>query len=220
MATIIERFVSILIITLFLLMPLILANDLEISLNPHFFKDGREIIPTPEIQYSAISLEIIGKNFNERHRILNLSIIDSYPKAFKDSLPRNIIIEMLRIKQQKTLWVSQIIDIEDLKEFNQTNISLWIGVGGIHEGTKKEIYSESHLNIILSNKTEEEPNMLFSIGDKIWEDNPGGGLLVMLIVIVTIGFYCWKHKGAEKLANWREKTEKKRIERREFEEGW
>ena len=215
----IERFALILIM-LFLLMPTILAKDLEISLKPHFFKDGREIIPTPEIQYSAISFEIIGKNSNERYRILNLTIGDSYPIAFKKALPKNIIIEMLRIKQQKTLWISQVIDIENLRQFNQTNISLWVGVGGIHEGTREAVYTEGHLNITLSNKTEEKPGVFFSIGDKIWEDNPAGGLMIILIGIVIAGFCYWKYKGAEKLANWREKAEQKRIERKKLEEGW
>ena len=152
---------SLILIMLFLLMPTILAKDLEISLKPHFFKDGREIIPTPEIQYSAISFEVIGKNSNERYRILNLSISDSYPIAFKKALPKNIIIEMLRIKQQKTLWISQIMDIEKLKQFNQTNISLWVGVDGIHEGTREAVYTEGHLNITLNNKTEENPGLFF-----------------------------------------------------------
>ena len=216
----IERFILILTITLFLLMPTILASDLEISLKPHFFKDGREIIPTPEIQYRAISFEIIGKNSNGRYRVLNLSIADSYPTAFKKALPKNIIIEMLRIKQQKTLWISQIMDVEDLKQFNQTNISLWVGVEGIHEGTKEALYTEGHLNITFDNKTEEKLGLFFSIGDKIWEDNPAGGLFIILMGIVIAGFCYWKYKGAEKLANWREKTEQKRIERKKFEEGW
>ncbi len=206
-------------IILFLLMPTILANDLEISLKPHFFKDGREILPTPEIQYSAISFEIVGKNSNQRHRILNLSITDSYPIAFKDSLPQNII-EHLRIKQSKTLWISQIIDINDLTEFNQINISLWVGINGVKEETYEMLYTEGHLNITLSDKTEEKPGLFFSIGDKIWEDNPAGGLFIILIGIVIAGFCYWKYKGAKKLANWREKAEQKRIERKKFEEGW
>lgn len=211
---------SLILIMLFLLMPTILAKDLEISLKPHFFKDGREIIPTPEIQYSAISFEIIGKNSNERYRILNLSISDSYPIAFKKALPKNIIIEMLRIKQQKTLWISQVIDIENLRQFNQTNISLWVGVGGIHEGTREAVYTEGHLDIILSNKTEEKPGLFFSIGDKIWENNPAAGILVILVLIIAVGFIFWKYKFSDKLEKYRIKSEKRRIEARKYNEGW
>ncbi len=212
-----EKKIIVLILVLLLIMPTILANDLEISLKPHFFKGGQEVLPTPEIQYSSISFEIIGKNFNQKYRILNLTIMDSYPPPFKKALPKNIIVDMLRIKQTKTLWISQIIDVND---FNQTNISLWIGVEGLHEGTREKIYSEGSINIILSNKTEEKSGLFFSIGNKIWENNPPGGLFVILVGIVIISFYYWKYKGAEKLDKWREKEEQNMTERKKFEEGW
>jgi len=211
--------IIILIMILFLIMPTILSNDLEISLKPHFFKDGREVLPTPEIQYSAISFEIIGENFNQKYRLLNLSIVDSFPQEFKKALPLNIV-EMLRIKQSKTLWISQIIDIKNLNQFNQTNISLWLGVEGIHEGTGEPIYQEGHLNLELQEPPISKQGSLILLGEYIWEDNPLAGNLIILVAIFGVGFSYWKFKGSDKINKWRENTERRRIARRRYEEGY
>ena len=210
---------KIIIIILFLLIPVISANsnDLEISFNIHYFKDGREVLPTTNTPFTDISFEIIGKNYNQKYRILNLSITDSYPIAFKKSLP-TITIPMLRIQQQKTLFISQLIDVNN---FNQTNISLWVGVSGIREATGEEIYTEGYYDLILDiNKTEETPGFLLKLGDKVWQDNPTGGNLVVLAVIFVCGFFYWKGKGSDRLNKWRDKQEIEKANKRKFDEGW
>ena len=201
---------------LFLLIPTVLANDLELSFKEHYYKNGVEVIPTTNMGFTDISFEIIGKNLNQKYRILNLSIIESYPIAFKNALP-NINIDMLRIKQTKTLFISKLININ---EFNQTNISLWIRVNGIHEGTGENVYSEGNYNLILNEKIEKEPGILFSIGNKIWEDNPSGGILVGFVAIFGVGFIYWKYKFSDKLEKYRIKSERKRNKRKFGEEGW
>ena len=207
----------ILFLLLFLLTPLISAEAFLVELNPHYYFGGKEtLIYNNETKFDGISFEIIGKNFDEKNRILNLSIVNSSPEELGDSLPENII-EMLRIKQEKTLWVSQIIDVD---KFSTNNLSFFVGVEGIHEKTREVLYSEGHLSIIINNRTGEEFGLLFSIGNKIWEGNSAGGLLIVLIGILIVGFGYWHYEGAEKLEKYRTKSERKRIEVRKFEEGW
>jgi len=200
------------------LISFISANDLKISLKPHFFKNGVEILPTPEIQYSAISFEVIGENFNQKYRLLNLSIIDAYPQEFKKSLPLDMK-ENLRILQTRTLWVSQLINIKDLIQNNQTNISLWDGVEGINEGTGENVYAEGHLSFTI-NRLEESIGIIQHFGNIIWEDNPTGGILIGFVAIFGIGFAYWKYRGSDKLNNWRDNTEKRRRNIRRYEEGY
>ena len=58
------------------------------------------------------------------------------------------------------------------------------------------------------------------IGNKIWEGNPIGGVLVLFLVIMVVGFFGWRYKGVEKLKRWRKMVKRKRVERRRSEEGW
>ena len=208
----------IIILLVFLLIPLVTAGEFSIEIKPYYFKDGREIIYTPDIEISALNFEIVGTNNNPKFRILNLTIIDSYPQLFKEVLPENMI-EMLHIKQTKILFVSQLIDVND---FNQTNIDFWVGIQGVDEGTGELIYSEGHLNLTIPKVNEEKRNdgVLEKIGKKIWPSNPLGGLGVVVLVTFTGIFIFWKYKLSDKLGNWRGKSEKKRIEKRQGDEGW
>ena len=213
-----NKLMLILLIGMFLI-SFISANDLKISIIPHYYKYGQEILATPEIQYSAISFEIIGENSNPKFRVLNLSIIDSYPIAFKEALPFDMK-EDLRILQTKTLWTSKLIDVKDLIQNNQTNISLWVGVNGIKEETGEEIYVKGHLNFTINKLEEEKPGILYSAGKTVWDSNPTGGLLVILVAIFGVGFYFWKYEGGDKLNKWRENSKRRRINRRRYDEGW
>lgn len=206
----------ILFMILFLLIPIISAAEFEISLTPHYFKEGKEVlIYNNETKFDGISFDIIGKNFNQNSRMLNLTVIDSYPVPFKEAIPKKII-EMLRIKQEKILWVSEIIDINEL---NLDNLSFWVGVEATHEKTQELFYNEGHYQIDLNSPTP-NVNFLQKIGEFIWEDNPFVGLFVLFAVIVIISFYGWKYKFSDKLEKYRVKSEARRIEARKYNEGW
>lgn len=84
------------------------------------------------------------------------------------------------------------------------------------EEVKEEIEKPSVLSLI-RNKILEG---LSSIGNKIWEGNPKGGVLVLFLVIMVVGFFGWRYKGFEKLKRFRERNKMKRIEGRKLEEGW
>ncbi len=204
----------IVILLVFLLIPLVTAGEFSIEIRLYGYVKGQEIIWTPDVTISAISFEIIGVNHNEKFRILNLTIIDASPLAFKNSL--SSITQELRIKQTKTLWISQIIDIN---QFNQTNIDFWIGVEGILEGTNEVIYNEEHLNVTLV-IPENRDGFISSFGEKIWEGDPTAGIFLVGGGILVGGFLIWKYKGSDKLDEWREKSERKRVEQRNQEEGF
>ena len=187
----------------------------SIELKPHYYVGGKEtLIYSDKTKFDGIAFEVIGKNLDRENRILNLSIVNASTQILKDSFP-DTIKELLK-GQKKTLWTS---DIMAINKFNQTNISLWVGVEGILENQGTYLYSEGHLNINL-NAPEKNANLLYSIGNKIWEGNPGGGILILLLIVIIIGSFNWKYKGIEKLKRWRERTKRKRIERKRSEEGW
>jgi hypothetical protein len=204
----------ILILGIFLI-SFVTAGEFSIEIQPHYYVQGTEIIWTPDVGCSAISFEIIGINHNTKYRILNLSIIDGYPLVFKNALPDTA--ESLRISQKKTLWVGEIISLED---FNYSNIDVWIGVEGILESTKEVIYSEEHLNMTLLMPEKENNSFLTSLGGRIWEGSPTKGIIVLFAGIIVLGFVWWHYKGSDKLNTWREKSEKRRIEKRKYEEGY
>ncbi len=210
-----NKIIFIIILGIFLI-SFISASDLEISLHPHFFNNGKEILVyNSETEVDGILFEIVGKNNLKNSRILNISIVDAHPQAFKKSLPDTK--ESLRILQQKTLFISQIIGIND---FNQTNIDFWVGIGGTLEKTGEELYTESHLNLTIHNPKMKNPTLFQKIGDKIWEDNYIGGLLVIAGAICLGCFIYWKYKFSDKVDRWRDISEKKRIQGRYGEEGY
>lgn len=207
-------------LALFLLFPIISAQDLSLdfSINPHYYKNGVEIIPTPEIEYSAISFEIVGINKNTKSRILNLIIEDAYPMSFKKSLPLNITAE-LRILQEKTLWVSRLIPIS---EFGEGNVSFWFGVKGINEYNGEEIYKEYHSSIFIPKLEKElkEDGIFNKIGKEIWPSKPLYGIGVIFLLLF-MGIFCvWKYEVIQKLGIWRDKSKKKRIFKKQYDEGW
>ena len=214
--------IVIFLINIIILISLISAQSQEFSIEiySHYYKSGVEILPTKDIIPSAISFEIIGTNHNLKSRLLNLSIIDAYPLAIKNALPD--LTSELRILQEKTIFISQIIST---KKFTQQNISLFVGVSGINEKSGKEVYTEGYLNLTILNelqesKEENTQSILMSFGGKIWQDNPTAGLLFIVGVIFLFCFICWKYKFSDKANMWREKTERRRIEEKNQEEGF
>ncbi len=202
----------IIILLAFLLIPLITAGGFSIEFKPHYFKEGREVIWTPDVDISSISFEVLGVNHNSQSRILNLTIIDSYPLEFKNSLPKTM--KELRILQSnKILWTSKIINLDD---FNYSSIDFWIGVEGVLESTNEVIYVEEHFNVTLI-IPEENENFISSFGNKIWEDSPIKGILLIVGGVVIGGFLVWRYSLSDKLDGWREKSERRRIKKRRNE---
>ena len=202
-----------------ILVPTIFASELEVSLKPHYYAKGEEVIYTPDIEVSSVSFEVIGENFNDKNRILNLSIVNASPGAFEKALPKDIV-NMLRISQKKTLWISQLIPIKELNEtLNKTNFTFFVGVDGIDEKTGKDVYSEGRLNLTI-NKIEVKQPIFSEVGNIIWEGNPLAGILVLFGGLTFILFVFWKNKSAEKLERWRDKSERRKRVRRLYEEGY
>ncbi len=209
------KLILILIFGMFLISFISASSDLELSLSPHYFYQSKPtIIYNNETKFDGIFFDVIGTNHNSKSRILNLTIVDAYPLVFKNSLQD--IKENLRILQAKTLFISQIIDIN---QFNQTSINFWVGIEGTLEKTGEILYTEAHLNIILPTKPKEEKSIFFKIGDAIWEDNDIMGFLIFILVIFFIGFFIWKFKISKRLGGWRDRKEVERYDRRLEKDG-
>ena len=58
------------------------------------------------------------------------------------------------------------------------------------------------------------------LGETLWEDNPTAGVLIIFVAIFGVGFIYWKQGGDKKLSKWRDRSERKRIKRRQYDEGW
>jgi hypothetical protein len=214
----IKLILILILVSITLLFPIVSAEEFSIEIQPHYYVQGHEIVYTSDIEFTDISFEILGKNNLKNSRIMGLQAIDAYPLVFKESLPLNIPTN-LRILQQKTLWISQIIDIKNLKQFNKTNINLWVGISGVREESGEELYAEGHLNVSIM-ESSKEVGVFEKIGERIWEGNSFGGLLVLVAGGLLVVFLIWKYKGSDKLNAWREKSEKRRIEKRKYEEGY
>jgi len=214
-----KKIVSIIFVFLFLL-NFISALDtnissVDISITPHYFLEGNEIKLFYKNQsYDGIGFEIIGKNHNYISRILNISIKDASPEFFKQSLPNNTVD--LRILQEKTLFTSKIIPID---EFVGKNISLFINLTGLHEKANKKI-SFSNQTVFKIEEIKVEETFFNQVGNSIWEGNYTGGLFIGSIIILIILILIWKYQ----VMNWISEANEKSIKRRKTkylnEEGY
>jgi len=191
-----------------LVLPFVVPNsDLKITLTPIFFLNGTETLYPHETNFTELSFDIVGKNFNNKYLIYNISIKDAFPKEFKDSL-FNISKTpiMLRILQEKVLWKSNLIDI---RSFSGQNLSFLLGVRGFEEDGI-EVYDGEYLKIMINTPTVklEEKSFLVRFGDKIWEGNPKTGVIALVVVIIIFCFFWWKEDGfgvVNNLRKWKNK---------------
>ena len=208
-----EKIKLILIVLLFLLVPTVLADGYKIELKPHYFID--EFLTYANDSYNGISFEIIGINSFSKSRILNITILDASPQVFKDALSNNT--ESLRILQEKELWMSKVMDTND---FIEGNVDFWIEVSGINEKTNEIIIMEDSTSLFVKEFNKAGDPLLLSIGNSIWEDNPSGGIGILICLGFVCFFMLWKYKAGDKMDGWRDVSEKKRLERRQWEEGF
>lgn len=202
---------KIIFLVVLLFLPLVAATSLNIEFKPHYYLEGYEVAPTTGMEYTDVLYEVIGIN-NEVVHIRNLTILDSYPLPFKQSLPQNIIIPLLRKGQTTTLWVTGLIPIDSF--MNQTHI--WIGVEGVGDHGRGLVYVEGHLNVTLPQiiPIKSQPSKLLQLGEIVWQGNSSGGILVFFVIFFGAIFLFWKYKTSSILGKWREKSERKRLEKR------
>lgn len=204
----------ILITLLFLLVPTVLAqNDFKIELKPYYFID--EVLTQPNASYNGVSFEIVGANSFLKSRILNITILDASPQVFKDVLPNNTA--SLRILQEKGLWRSKVMN---LNYFTKGNVTFWIKVEGTNEKTNEIIIIEDSTILFIKDFKKTGEPFLFSIGNNIWEDNPSGGIGILIVLGCVCFFMLWRYRAGDKIDGWRNTSETKRLERRQWEEGF
>jgi len=200
---------------MFLILPVISANDFRIELEPHYYSGSNEIfVYDNHTPFTGVSFDIYGKNLDNYWRILNLTIIGSSSQL--EGMFSNDSQD-LRIAQKKLLWQSDIISIERFSDENTTNI--WVDVIGICESDLREIHDEANFTLNIYTKADNN-SFWIGLGNKIWEGNPTGGLGVLILLVFGGFFIFWYFKGSDKFERWRDNRETKRAEVRQQEEGW
>ena len=149
-----------------------------ISLTPHFYKDGVEVVPEKSLftiitppggSYDQISFSIPGTASGEIP-FSNIQIVDSYPLAFKNSLPSTT--QSLTAGQSKTLWTSSLIDTE---QFEGQTINFWIEISAVNDYTEETVYADR----AYSGDVQFEPDCIInddyscSLNDVYWYDSCG-----------------------------------------------
>jgi len=190
-------------------------SPVDIQIKPTYFLEGNKIELFYKNQsYDGIGFEIVGKNHNYISRVLNISITDASPEFFKQSLPNNTVD--LRILQEKTLFTSKIIPIN---EFVGKNISLFINLTGLHEKANQKI-SFSNQTVFKIEEIKVEETFFHQVGESVWEGNYTGGLFIGSIIILIILILLWKYQVNDWISEANEKSIKKRKERYKMEEGF
>ena len=199
-----------LLIGLIFLVPTILAQDFRVELKPHYFNNHTEVYQN--LTYDQISFEVIGIN-EGWNRILSIYIYEISPQIFNDSI--NDSYASLRIKQKKTLWISNKMNIDEFP----TNATFSISIIGVNESSNTELLTKTSSTIFIK-KPKDNFTFIESMGNRIWEGNYKVGLGILALLIWGGSFIFWHFKGGDKLERWRDNREIKRIERKKDEEGW
>ena len=169
---------SLLITILFI--PMILANNLTIELNPHYYLNGREVkIYIDNQQFNGISFDVIGIN-NFPYNISNISV---YNSTFTESLS---VIDKLEAKETKTLWNTKITDLS-----NFTIFDFIIGVKGELGNVRLPVYGGDSMEIIVP---EVSKDYFYILGKVIYHKRPYLGVLLLFILITLILLYAWNKK--------------------------
>lgn len=190
---------------------LISAQNLECSLNEHFYSNSNEIrVYNNETSFDGISLEIVSQNKLNDSRILNISITNSSPSSFSSALPS--IPENLRILQTKTLWVSKIIDTKQFTDGEIINFTIELS-GNIENS--EEINCSTSKEILI--RTEENGGFIYSFGKVVMPSNPIIGTIFFLFLIFAVLYVLWRFDIYKRIQNYklnkiRKRNLKKNIE--------
>lgn len=196
---IIKVILLILLVVVLIIAP-ISASDLELEIKEHYYNNGKEIIFYGNESWDGISFEIIGKN-NLDTRVLYLSIINAIPDVFLSSFPNET--SSLRIKQEKVIFQSKIISIDDLNN-GVENFS--IDIIGLNENENIPINASTtkYINI------KKEDNLFMEIGKEISPSQPFLGFVLFIVLCLFLIFVVWYRSLFKKISNWRTNKQKEK----------
>lgn len=173
------------------------AQDFSISLQPHYFSNGYEILNTPDTPYSAVSFEVIGTSNLNYERIVNMTLSAVNPANLKFSDSSS---QTLKILQSKTLWTSNLYDLTGYS--NGENVTFLVGVIGTNEGNGEKTYSQANYTIMVNNPNPAISDSSFwqfvkNIGSKIYPGDSQTGIAILIIGIILLSvliYYSNKNK--------------------------
>ncbi len=131
-----------------------------IGLNVHYYKDGVEVFPQkgflgfsvvmpPGESFNQIAFNITGTTTGEIP-FSNIQIIDASPTAFKDALP--ITTQTLSIDQDKTLWISSLIDTVQFESMPQP-VRFWVNISAVDDYTEETFYADGFIDLTIEGET-------------------------------------------------------------------
>jgi hypothetical protein len=175
------------------------AQDFNLEIKEHYYNNGKEVIIYGNESYDGISFDLIGKN-NLDTRILKISITNATPNIFLDALPDEQVD--LRIKQEKVLFGSKVIDIENLYG-KEVNFSIY--VIGLNEEKNEPVNANITRLIIFPRQNK---NIFLEIGESISPSQPFLGLIIFFGICLFLIFMIWYKSIFTKIDNWRKNKQK------------
>ncbi len=118
-----------------------------ISLTPHYYKEGVEVIPEQRLfsivtppggSYDQILFDVNGVATGDIP-FSNIQVVDAYPIVFKNSLPTNF--QSSNPGQSKKLWGEGDYVAMDTVQFEGQTINFWVEVSAVNDYTGEIIYA-------------------------------------------------------------------------------
>lgn len=190
---------------------LYLVSAFSIDVEQVYWNEGKIVQNYGQRQFDGISFKIFGDNELNYSRIVKMQI-NGTPIQLEESLPDET--NSLRIKQEKLLWETEIINLDDLSQI--TNFTFL--ATGYNEEKDKLLSANTSMSLEI--ETIKDEDFMKVIGNKLWPGKPFLGWLIVVVIGISIIFTLWKHNVSTKAEHWKERKEKQRQNDYEMEEGY
>lgn len=210
---------AILFILLIFLISFISAQELDLSIVEHYYKDSNPVLVYDNNSFDGISFEIIGKNNLQTERIMSLRILNSSPLQFTEAIPKTEV-DFIRILQERVLFVSSIIPASSFPN-NYTNFT--IEITGISEKNQSIITSETSKTIFIQNEPE---GFFYDVGKILFPSHPIFGIGFLLSFGCLILYFLYELEIGKKINGFKRRRMQKRYKKQQMEEkfrrmrGW
>lgn len=192
------------------------SEGLSCYMAPHFFSNGQEVVNDNSTIISGISIDIFCNNLLKDQRILSLSISNSSPIDFTNSLPKKQIDFIRILEKDKLLFSSEVIP----NTFNETNITFSVEIIGLSEKSwefQKYITSKT---IYLPSKINKKEDLIKSFGNLIMPSNYKLGAFIGIAIFILVILLIWYTSSTQKINKWRDSQRRKKMLKIQQEEKW
>ncbi len=206
-----KKIITIIMLSLIIIQSILISaseSPLRITFEPHYYQDSREILVyNNETEFDGISFDIYGENILSDSRIINIEITKTSPDIFDQSITKRR--KELRILQDKLLWETEIIDLNQYS--NGQNITFLLGIEAINEKNGNKFYIEKEY-ILKINKNAPKEGFFYSIGKTVYPSKPNIGIWILFILIIMVFATIWYSDMPKKLEDWKKKKRLRKLE--------